>query len=157
MIRRIPRESSEATAALPLEASRPLTCLKEALDAARREQALRERMMPRLARALTALVGQELALSPAHIRSIVDGELARVRRARAIELHVHPDDRQLLDSTEDMRSRLELAGALRVVEDAQLTRGGCVLITNLGEIDARLETRLELTLEQLANGAFDEP
>jgi hypothetical protein len=32
-----------------------------------------------------------------------------------------------------------------------------VLITSSGQIDATLETRVALTLEQLTQGAFDEP
>lgn len=108
-------------------------------------------------RALCALLDEELALKPGHIRSVVERELLRLRRARAIRLHVHPLDAGQLEPSAAYCERLELRGTLDVVEDASLSRGGCLLTSNLGQTDARLETRLAAALELLAAGAFDEP
>jgi len=157
MIRRISRTEPEAAAAVALELGAPLAALRGALEEARREQALRARLGDRLGQLLRALLAEELALRPEHIAALVERELAGVRRARDIELRVHPHDARLLEPVEQLRARLELLGSLRVVEDGALARGGCVLITNLGEVDARLETRLELGLAQLASEVLDAP
>jgi flagellar assembly protein FliH len=108
----------------------------------------------RLSRALVALLGKELQLAPEHIREVVERELARVRLARRIELHVHPADLALLDSTETMVDRGALLGSLTLHADPALERGGCLLQTDLGEVDARLETRLALALALLKSGAL---
>jgi flagellar assembly protein FliH len=157
MMRRIAAESGEAMAAVPLAQRAPLAALRDALAEARHDQQLRERLAPQLAGALRALLAAELALRPEHIAALVERELGRVRRARDIELHLHPEDARLFEPVERVCARLELLGELRVVQDATLQRGGCLLITNLGEVDARLETRLELALAQLTSGVFDEP
>jgi flagellar biosynthesis/type III secretory pathway protein FliH len=49
---------------------------------------------------------------------------------------------------------LELEGSLELAPDATLSRGGCVLTSNLGEVDAQIETRLELALTLLRSGAL---
>jgi Flagellar assembly protein FliH len=105
-----------------------------------------------LSRALLALLSEELRLRPEHVASVVERELARVRRARNVTLRVHPADLALLEGADTLRTRLELLGTLTLRADASLERGGCVLETDLGEVDARLETRLALALTLLQNG-----
>jgi flagellar assembly protein FliH len=157
MLHRIPHATPEAATALPLQLAAPLTTLRSALAEARREQQLRQRLVAQLPDLLRALLADELALRPEHIAALVERELGSVRRAREIELRLHPDDARLLEPMERIHARLELLGSLRVVQDGGLARGGCVLITNLGEVDARLETRLELGLARLVNEVLDEP
>jgi flagellar assembly protein FliH len=157
MIRRIPRTEPEAARAVPLELDAPLAALRAELGDACRTRAVRQRLSARLGQVLRALVLEELALRPEHVTALIERELAGLRRAREIELRVHPEDARLLAPVERLRARLELLGSVRVVEDGALARGGCVLISNLGEVDARLETRIELGLAQLASEVLDEP
>jgi flagellar biosynthesis/type III secretory pathway protein FliH len=157
MIRRIPQSEPDAAAAVALAQCAPLAALRAALDETRHERALRARLCAQLERVLRALLAEELTLRPRHIAALVERELVGMRRAREIELRVHPQDVRLLEPVEPLRERLELLGQVRVVEDAGLARGGCVLLSNLGEVDARLETRLELALAQLAREVLDEP
>jgi flagellar assembly protein FliH len=82
------------------------------------------------------LVHTELELRPERIRDVVRGVIDRAKRATRLLVHVHPDDRALL---EGMR---ELATA-RIEEDATLARGDCVAQTDLGRLDGRLVVRLE--------------
>ena len=105
-----------------------------------------------LTSALVALLGEELRLRPEHIQSVVERELARVRRARSVELRLHPADLELMPSSIALSERAELRGTLTFTPDPALERGGCVLVTNLGEVDARLETRLSLALTLLRSG-----
>jgi flagellar biosynthesis/type III secretory pathway protein FliH len=112
----------------------------------------RKRASAALARALVALLGEELSARPEHVASVVERELSRVRGARHVTLHAHPADLALLEPVDDLCARLELSGVLTFSADASLERGGCVLESDLGEIDARLETRLALALSLLQNG-----
>lgn len=112
----------------------------------------RARANAALTRALVALLGEELSARPEHVASVVERELSRVRGARRITLRAHPADLALLEPADALSARLELSGVLTVSADASLDRGGCVLESDLGEIDARLETRLALALSLLQNG-----
>lgn len=104
-----------------------------------------------LRRALILLLGEELRLSPEHIHSVVERELCRVKRATKLELCLHPEDLVLLEQSDAFPQRLELRGSLTLTPDPGISRGGCVLRTDLGEIDARLETRLALALALVSN------
>jgi flagellar assembly protein FliH len=85
------------------------------------------------------LVQAELALKPERIAEIVDGLLARVRRAERAIVRAHPDDVPALERF--LRERELSHVALEA--DAALARGGCVVATPIGTLDASLETRVD--------------
>jgi flagellar biosynthesis/type III secretory pathway protein FliH len=89
------------------------------------------------------LLGETLRADPAQIAVLLEPHLARMRRAEMIMLRVHPADASWL---EQHRAALQLRAGLdcpiELHSDAQITRGGCVIESNLGELDARIETRL---------------
>lgn len=91
---------------------------------------------------LTRLLLAELARAPAGIVDTVAEALARVRDARETRLRVHPEDRILLPTADQLCARHGLRGVLTLLEDATLTRGGCVLQSTDGTLDARVETRV---------------
>lgn len=85
------------------------------------------------------VVAGELAVRPERILDVVNVALRQmVESTREARLLLHPDDaalvRPLLDEALD-RSRL------RIVEDARLLRGGCLLETAQGDLDATLQAR----------------
>lgn len=114
------------------------------LEAARvRDQALANAEMEAVKVALAAvtrILDAELATDPDKIRHIVAANLDRARRAKKVTIHVNPDD-------------LAALGALpvhaRVEPDADLTRGGCIIRSELGTVDARIETQLAALAEAL--------
>jgi type III secretion system HrpE/YscL family protein len=97
------------------------------------------------------VIAAELALVPERIAAIVEEQLTRVRRARRAVLHVHPDDVPALRAWLDARVGAHQAvAAIEIVGDAALARGGCVVVSDIGTIDARVETRLERLQPELA-------
>ena len=44
---------------------------------------------------------------------------------------------------------VESLGRVRVEEDDRLTRGGCIIETSLGDIDARIQTQLQMIEEKI--------
>jgi flagellar biosynthesis/type III secretory pathway protein FliH len=148
MIRRIPRSElagrSEPLFASPVSGADPRAPADETLAAQR----------PAIARALTLLLSEELRLSPEHIERVLTRELARMRRGREIVVRIHPDDLALLQPSAHYAQVLELAGQLSFAADPTISRGGCTLSSNLGEVDATLETRLSLVLTLLQQGAL---
>jgi flagellar biosynthesis/type III secretory pathway protein FliH len=96
-----------------------------------------EREAQTLALAAAArIVGEIVALEPDRIAAVVRDALSRARRARGVDVRVHPDDVAMLEAA-------ELGPAVRLVSDPGIARGGCVVKSELGVIDARVEVQLE--------------
>jgi len=85
------------------------------------------------------LVNAELDLDPAKTAGAVQEALAALATApRELRVHVHAEDAQLLRETLTLNTEVEW----KLVPDAKLQRGDCVLVTDTGRVDARLERRL---------------
>lgn len=98
---------------------------------------------------LAALLADELALAPERVRALCERELARFRGARELVLSVHPDDLALLPAREALVHSFEL-GQLALRPDATMARGGCTIVdAERGELDARVEARIERMLARL--------
>jgi len=95
------------------------------------------------------IVQAELALEPERIAEIVTGLLARVRRAERAVVRAHPDD---LPALARMREEHGLVH-VELEPDATLARGGCVVATPIGTLDASVETRLDALRSALKKAA----
>jgi type III secretion protein L len=89
------------------------------------------------------LLHRALELEPERALEVVRPLLAQLRHARRIDLHVHPADagpvRRWLAQvlTDDAE-----ADGLHLHEDVDLIRGGCLIVTDRGTLDARVEVQL---------------
>ena len=122
-------------------------------DALERERAaLREGAIEIALQAARRVIGQELVQRPELVRESVTTLLGRVRRARSVTVRVHPDDQATLGpELAALRERSGLDGTLRFESDAGLTRGGCVVHSDVGSLDARIETQLAALERALRN------
>ncbi|MES2890158.1 MAG: FliH/SctL family protein [Pseudomonadota bacterium] len=85
------------------------------------------------------MVRSELEARPDLVAQVAAEALeALLLSARHITLRVHPDDLQLV--TLGAAQMLSARGA-RVISDTSLTRGGCMVESDIGVIDASVETR----------------
>lgn len=144
--REIAQRAESALAAARAQARAELAAELLALAEARdRMLAAESAQLAQLGLALARrIVGEELALRPERVRDLCAELLARVRRARQVSLRVHPDDRALLETQlAALRASAELAGALHIESDPALARGDCVVVSDVGVLDARIDTRLE--------------
>lgn len=118
-----------------------LTALRQAApDAARRgEQALVELTLAAMERILAGA-----PFSRAVIVAVVHEAVAHVEGATEITVLLHPEDLELLQRTNDGPGLAACAGEhLRFRAAPQVTRGGCMLETNFGSLDARLEAKFD--------------
>lgn len=84
-------------------------------------------------------VRSELSTRPGLIEAVAQEALnALVHSARHIRVRLHPDDHHLL--THQGQLDLDSRGA-RLVSDPEVGRGGCIVESDIGLIDARIETR----------------
>jgi type III secretion protein L len=99
------------------------------------------------------LLGEELAASPEKIASIVCEALKATQRARTFVVQAHPADVPLLqERLARLRTVVGPAREIEVISSTALSRGDCVIESDIGIIDARLETQLEL-MEKALVGA----
>jgi len=104
-------------------------------------EALEEQMAQALAHAAMDLAGQvvrhELCVQPELVASVAREAVATLLlSARHISVRVHPDDHALVLA--GAGDELQRRGA-QVVADARLSRGGCLVESDIGLIDARIE------------------
>jgi flagellar assembly protein FliH len=103
------------------------------------------------ARIAEKILRHELSRQPELAVGIIQEALQLAAGQPQVKLRVHPADIEVLhECGRDAVSRLAAVGDAELVPDETITRGGCLIETRHGVIDARLETQLErITLELL--------
>jgi flagellar assembly protein FliH len=96
------------------------------------------------------LLGRELQKNPDLALNLIREALGLAVGAPRIRVRLHPGDAALLgaQAAEVVRA-LAACGEAEVVPDNSLTRGGCLIDTQHGQIDARIETLLDRIAAQL--------
>lgn len=79
------------------------------------------------------IVGQALSLDPAVARGAVQAALAHAPQTQSVTVEVHPAD---ADSVRAL-------GGITVVENPAIARGGCIVKTEIGTVDAQVQTQIE--------------
>jgi flagellar biosynthesis/type III secretory pathway protein FliH len=79
------------------------------------------------------IVRRQLTLTPETVADIAADALTWARRRHEVTVRVHPDDVAFVT---------ERLPGVKVTEDDALARGGCVVDTEVGRIDGRLESQL---------------
>ena len=106
-------------------------------------ETMQQEMARAVATAATALARQvlrsELAAHPEHVVAVAEQAIeALLLSARHIVLRVHPDDHALI--ARGAAETLQARGA-RLVADAHIQRGGCLLQSDIGLVDATIDER----------------
>ncbi len=128
---------------------RGMAAVSELLVAARAESARTRRESTGELRALAVkiadkLLGRALALDPSVVVDLAAQALEHAGEPRALRLRCHPDDLDLLEHGRPrLLDRCRSLGALRIEASDDVPRGGCVLESELGAVDARLSTQLD--------------
>jgi flagellar biosynthesis/type III secretory pathway protein FliH len=97
----------------------------------------------------------ELSASPEALFSLVRAALKRAGESRKVLVRVHPQDAKLLAPAMATDGLGVASATVEVVADASLSPGDCVVDTDFGKVDGRLQTRLD-ELQQAAMAAVEE-
>ena len=90
------------------------------------------------------LLGRELSLRPDAVADVAAQALAAAATARQVVLRCHPDDLAAIERGRPrLLERVSRAQALVLRADSGVSRGGCIVETELATIDARLSTQLD--------------
>ena len=90
------------------------------------------------------ILGTALDVDPSLVGAVAAGALRRVVSHDRIELDVNPEDVELIRATlATDNNELSSSRRIAVISERRVPRGGCVVRTVDGEIDARVEKQLE--------------
>lgn len=99
------------------------------------------------------IVGRELRTDPAMVTRTVGAALEQVATAAETRVRVHPLDAQVLQTTiREIVPAPDEAAALEIIPDGSIERGGCVVESDRGIVDARLRTQFEEMQARLLDG-----
>ena len=90
------------------------------------------------------VVAGAIAVEPERVLDVIRGALRAIVERERIAIHVNPEDLAIVREGLD-----ELAGSLggiehvEVQEERRVQRGGAIVRTTVGEIDARIQTKLD--------------
>jgi flagellar assembly protein FliH len=86
--------------------------------------------------------------------AVVKNTLRRVSDATSLRIRVHADDLQTVRANrEDLYTLVDSIRKVEIVEDRRVGQGGCIVETDSGTIDARIETQLDELRKLLDQGA----
>jgi flagellar biosynthesis/type III secretory pathway protein FliH len=96
------------------------------------------------------IVRRELQIRPTLTVDWVREALLLAMGSGSIKVQLHPEDHAALgDPIAQLLEQMHELGVVTVVADAEISRGGCRVLTQFGEVDQRLETQLARIEEDL--------
>jgi flagellar biosynthesis/type III secretory pathway protein FliH len=99
------------------------------------------------------VVAGALDVEPGRLLDVVRGALRTIVERERVVVLVHPDDLDLLrDGVAEVTGSLGGIEHLEVQEERRVARGGAILRTSFGEVDARIETKLARARDAVIEG-----
>jgi flagellar assembly protein FliH len=97
------------------------------------------------------VLGAAIAADPKAVLGIVSGALLRTTDRDHLVLEVNPADFELVrDAAAELAARMGGINRMEVVSERRVDRGGCVVRTEEGEIDARISAQMERVRQLLS-------
>lgn len=106
------------------------------------------------------IIGQEVRSAGEVIMGVVRQALSGIKDREEVLIRVSPDDYHIVNEDRTALSRMvEGLKNFELVVDSKVEAGGCIIETNLGNVDARLTTQLAAiaaAFERVVQGEEDE-
>jgi flagellar biosynthesis/type III secretory pathway protein FliH len=91
------------------------------------------------------VIGEHLIADPTLVARIVQQTIRELEPSTALEVRVSPSDLEAVEASRRELERLvQGGGRVEIVADDAVDVGGVVLVSPVGEVDARIETKLEV-------------
>lgn len=107
------------------------------------------------------IIGQEVRSAGEVIMGVVRQALSGIKDREEVLIRVSPDDYHIVNADRTSLARLvEGMKNFELVVDGKVEAGGCIIETNLGNIDARLSTQLSAiaaAFERVVQGEEEDP
>lgn len=97
------------------------------------------------------IIGGALEVEPEKVLEAVTGALRGIVERERVTVLVNPDDLEIVrEAMDNLRASLGGIEHCEVQAERRVGRGGCIVRTPVGDIDARVETKLERAGEVVA-------
>ena len=100
-------------------------------------------------RVAAQILGREVERDPAVVTNVVRTALESARGRRNIVVHIHPEDAQLVELSRDRLESVVEGTRIHFDLDPDITRGGCIIDTEGGQIHAELSSQLTALQKKL--------
>ena len=92
-----------------------------------------------------------IPISPELVEAVVREAVTQTKETAEIMVQLHPDDLALLRKNQSpILQGLPEAGPLKFIASSEISRGGCLVQTRFGLLDARRETKIEQLRESIS-------
>lgn len=96
------------------------------------------------------VVASEIERRPEVAADLTREALELLSQAKQVEVQLHPDDHRLLeDHLEQIQAGIGKVASVQFVTNSDVRRGGCVVLSEHGEVDQNIDTRIERISEEL--------
>lgn len=97
------------------------------------------------------VIRRELRQTPEITLTLVREALELASGSERVQLRLNPADRQALgEAVDELAARLSKLGPADIVADPAVSLGGCIVSTDFGDIDQRIEAQLKRIEQELA-------
>jgi len=104
----------------------------------------------RLALAISStVIGEQIKTNPLTVKKIAERALQQSVVGDVITILAHPDDKPVLVDSLDTFRKLAGGASVSIEEEPSLSRGGCIVRTEFGEVDASIPILLDGIAMQL--------
>lgn len=86
------------------------------------------------------IVGREVTIDREVALTLVKISLAKLHSRTFAKIYLNPQDSAFVEAH---RERLNFQGSIELVEDSSISPGGCLVRTETGDIDARIESQFD--------------
>ncbi|MCB0877534.1 MAG: hypothetical protein KDC46_00935 [Thermoleophilia bacterium] len=91
------------------------------------------------------VIGAHLDADPTLVSRIVQQSIAELEPSTSLEVRVNPGDlRAVEESRRELERLVQGGGRVEIVADDRVDVGGVLLVSPVGEVDARIETKLSV-------------
>ncbi len=91
------------------------------------------------------VICREIATDKKVVLNVIKEALAQSAGREAIKIKINPTDLELIKTSDiELSSYFAVDDSIRFEADQSISSGGCVIETDLGEIDARIEKQLQI-------------
>jgi len=91
-----------------------------------------------------------IEITPAMVESAIGEALGSLRQTGRVRIQLHAEDLALLERVNSPVLLKELGGErIRLEASPEVGRGGCLVFTDFGTVDARREVKLELLRQSM--------
>lgn len=93
----------------------------------------------------------EISTKPETILQVMNEAIASAQTEENVTIRISPDDYRFIESIKETIGKdLEAIRKAKIEESPEITSGGCIVATNYGDVDARVEQRIEKLWESLS-------